>query len=78
MYAAVANGAKSITLLLIRGLICADSICRGLVVLGPGAASLSSGATAAAAELMKAGIPVVAAPRPVTGAGPPGLTTTGV
>jgi len=51
---------------------------RGLVILGAGAASLSTDATKAAADLMKRGVPVVAAPRPITGAGPPNLIPTGV
>ncbi|OAL34015.1 hypothetical protein AYO20_06663 [Fonsecaea nubica] len=47
---------------------------KGLVILGAGAASLSSTATAAATDLYARGIPVVAAPRPITGAGVPGIT----
>ncbi|KAJ4508747.1 hypothetical protein HRR83_005837 [Exophiala dermatitidis] len=47
---------------------------KGLVILGAGAASLSTTATTAAADLYAQGIPVVAAPRPITGAGVPGIS----
>lgn len=46
---------------------------KGLVILGSGAASLSGDASAAAAVLYKQGIPVIAATRPLTGAGAPDL-----
>lgn len=46
---------------------------KGLVIMGAGAASLSPDAATNAAILAKQGIPVVAAPRPVTGAGPPAI-----
>ncbi|GKT92721.1 L-asparaginase [Colletotrichum tofieldiae] len=44
---------------------------KGLVILGPGAASVSPSAAAAAADLFEKGIPTVAAPRPASGAGVP-------
>ncbi|KAJ0160068.1 putative L-asparaginase 1 [Colletotrichum tanaceti] len=44
---------------------------KGLVILGPGAASLSNEAKAAAADLSEKGIPTVAAPRPASGAAVP-------
>ena len=44
---------------------------RGLVILGPGAAQLSSEAREAATDLYARGIPTVAVPRPVTGTGVP-------
>ncbi|UPK96975.1 hypothetical protein LCI18_007910 [Fusarium solani-melongenae] len=46
---------------------------KGLVVMGPGAASLSPGAREAAAELFKKGIPTVAVARPTTGTGVPSI-----
>ncbi|KZL82267.1 l-asparaginase protein [Colletotrichum incanum] len=48
-----------------------DSGAKGLVILGPGAASLSPSAAAAAADLFEKGVPTIAAPRPATGAGIP-------
>ncbi|GJC97079.1 L-asparaginase [Colletotrichum higginsianum] len=44
---------------------------KGLVILGPGAASLTNEAKAAAADLFEKGIPTVAAPRPASGAAVP-------
>ncbi|KAI8242078.1 hypothetical protein K4K55_011182 [Colletotrichum sp. SAR 10_96] len=44
---------------------------KGLVILGPGAASVSPSARAAAADLFEQGIPTVAVARPVTGSGVP-------
>ncbi|KAF9871584.1 hypothetical protein CkaCkLH20_10995 [Colletotrichum karsti] len=45
---------------------------KGLVIMGPGAASVSPGASAAAADLLEQqGIPTVAVARPVTGSGVP-------
>lgn len=44
---------------------------RGLVILGPGAAQLSTTATAAAAALYAEGIPTISVARPVTGTGMP-------
>ncbi|KAI8723143.1 Asparaginase [Fusarium sp. LHS14.1] len=46
---------------------------KGLVVMGPGAASLSPGAREAAAELFEKGIPTVAVARPTTGTGVPAI-----
>lgn len=51
---------------------------KGLVILGAGAAQLSSDALAAADVLYKRGIPVIASTRPVTGAGAPGLSPSAV
>ncbi|CAK7213559.1 hypothetical protein SBRCBS47491_001843 [Sporothrix bragantina] len=47
---------------------------KGLVIMGADAAALMTQATANAAVLTKQGIPVVAAPHPVIGAGPPAIT----
>ena len=44
---------------------------RGLVVMGPGAASISPSTRAAAAELFEQGVPTVITARPLTGAGVP-------
>lgn len=52
----------------------ADINQRGLVVMGPGAASLSPDARVAAAELFEKGIPTVAVARPATGTGMPPIT----
>ncbi len=41
--------------------------------MGAGPGSLTPAATAIAADLYKVGIPVVSAPRPVTGAAPPDI-----
>lgn len=49
-------------------------ICRGLVIMGSGAAQLSPSAITAAADLFKKGIPTVAVARPVTGTGSPAVT----
>ncbi|KAF4974024.1 hypothetical protein FZEAL_9044 [Fusarium zealandicum] len=46
---------------------------KGLVVMGPGAASLSPSAREAAADLFDAGIPTIAVARPVTGTGVPSM-----
>ena len=46
---------------------------RGLVVMGPGAGTISPGTAEAAEELYKAGIPTVVVARPVTGTGAPNI-----
>ena len=51
----------------------ADSLFRGLVIMGAGAASLSPNAQDAADDLFTKGIPIVAVARPVTGTGVPSL-----
>ncbi|KAF5011887.1 hypothetical protein FDECE_2020 [Fusarium decemcellulare] len=47
---------------------------KGLIVMGPGAASLSPSARVAAEELFGKGIPTIAVARPVTGTGVPSIT----
>ncbi|KAI1500869.1 Asparaginase/glutaminase [Biscogniauxia marginata] len=44
---------------------------KGLVILGPGAASLSPSAEAAATDLLQKGIPIITVARPVSGTGVP-------